>query len=271
MPCYRPARSVQRLPVRARGRRALRRLGPVRPRAGRRLRGALDRHRSHARADATWRCSSATAPARWCSRPTRTPTIARASSRSALHAEGKHAKKLWVEAPGSAFSPQRITHEMIDEGRHFPQHGGPLRLQARRARACPRCCARRWTPPACKLDDVDLFLFHQANLRINEFVAQKLEIPPEKCLQQHPEVRELLGGLDPDAARTRPARRARSREGDLVAMTGFGSGFTWAQRRSAGSVPRSRLSASQTLASATAVRSRNYRRSNEIEFRSLTL
>ena len=31
-----------------------------------------------------------------------------------------------------------------------------------------------------KLEDVDLFLFHQANLRINEYVAQQLEIPPEK-------------------------------------------------------------------------------------------
>ncbi len=49
------------------------------------------------------------------------------------HAEGKYAKKLWVEAPGSSFWPQRITHEMLDEGRQFPRDGGPLRLQARRA------------------------------------------------------------------------------------------------------------------------------------------
>ena len=33
-----------------------------------------------------------------------------------------------------------------------------------------------------KLDDIDLFLFHQANLRINEYVAQKLEIPEAKLM-----------------------------------------------------------------------------------------
>ena len=38
------------------------------------------------------------------------------------------------------------------------------------------------TPQALGAGDVDLFLFHQANLRINEFVAQQLEIPAEKCL-----------------------------------------------------------------------------------------
>ena len=41
-----------------------------------------------------------------------------------LHAEGRHARKLWIEAPGSGFTPTRISHELIDERRHFPHMDG---------------------------------------------------------------------------------------------------------------------------------------------------
>jgi 3-oxoacyl-[acyl-carrier-protein] synthase-3 len=78
-----------------------------------------------------------------------------------------------------------------------------------------------------KLDDVDLFLFHQANLRINEFVAQSLGIAPEKC----PSNIERFGNC---SAASIPmlldevVRQGRLRAGQLYAMTAFGSGFTWA-------------------------------------------
>jgi len=42
---------------------------------------------------------------------------------SHLYAEGKNAKKLWIEYPGSKYNP-RITKEAIDQGRHFPQMEG---------------------------------------------------------------------------------------------------------------------------------------------------
>ena len=79
-----------------------------------------------------------------------------------------------------------------------------------------------------KQDDVDLFLFHQANLRINEFVANALEIPPEKMPEQHPALRQLLGGLDPDADRRGAAGTGAIQPGSIVSLTGFGSGFSWA-------------------------------------------
>ena len=97
-----------------------------------------------------------------------------------LHAEGKHAKKLWIEAPGSGFSPVRITHEMIDERRHFPHMEGRFVFKHAVTRM-PEVLLETLNAASLKLEDVDLFLFHQANLRINEYVAQQLEIPPEKC------------------------------------------------------------------------------------------
>jgi 3-oxoacyl-[acyl-carrier-protein] synthase-3 len=40
-----------------------------------------------------------------------------------LHADGSGAKDLWCEGPASAYDP-RITHAMIDEGRHYPKMVG---------------------------------------------------------------------------------------------------------------------------------------------------
>ena len=41
-----------------------------------------------------------------------------------LHADGRYARDLWIEAPGSRFHPVRITKEMIDAGRHWPKMRG---------------------------------------------------------------------------------------------------------------------------------------------------
>ena len=77
-----------------------------------------------------------------------------------------------------------------------------------------------------KIEDVDLFLFHQANLRINEYVAGQLEIPPEKCLSNIERYGNCSAASIPMLL-DEGVRDGRIRGGDLVAMTSFGSGFSW--------------------------------------------
>jgi 3-oxoacyl-[acyl-carrier-protein] synthase-3 len=78
-----------------------------------------------------------------------------------------------------------------------------------------------------KLEDVDLFLFHQANLRINEFVTQKLEIPEHKVYSNIQKYGNCSAASIPMLL-TETERDGRLQPGSLVSMTGFGSGFTWA-------------------------------------------
>jgi 3-oxoacyl-[acyl-carrier-protein] synthase-3 len=141
-----------------------------------------------------------------------------------LHAEGRHAKKLWTEAPGCAFSP-RITPEMLDEGRHYPKMDGRFVFKHAVTRL-PEVIHEALETNKCAVEDVDLFLFHQANLRINEFVAGQLGIPAEKChhtIQRYGNcsAASIPMGLD------ECVRAGQLREGSLVMMAGFGSGFTW--------------------------------------------
>lgn len=142
-----------------------------------------------------------------------------------LHAQGKHAKRLWIDGPSSASWPNRMTKEMIDEGRHFPKMEGRYVFKHAVTRM-PEVLLEALAGASIKLDDVGLFLFHQANLRINEFVAQKLEIPEAKLLNNI----QRYGNC---SAASIPMLLAEAQEsgrlspGQVVSMTAFGSGFTW--------------------------------------------
>ncbi len=141
-----------------------------------------------------------------------------------IHAEGSFADKLWVEAPGSGLHP-RMTQEILDEKRHYPRMQGRFVFK-HATRRMPEVLLQTLSAASLKLEDVDHFLFHQANLRINEYVATQLEIPPEKC----PSNIERYGNC---SAASIPmlldenVREGRIEPGDLVAMASFGAGFSW--------------------------------------------
>jgi len=142
-----------------------------------------------------------------------------------LHAEGRYADKLWVEAPGSGFSPTRLTPELLAEKRHFPSMQGRFVFKHAVTRM-PEVLRETLSAASLKLEDVDHFLFHQANLRINEYVAQQLEIPPEKCPHNIDRYGNCSAASIPMLL-DEGVREGRIRSGDLVSMTSFGSGFSW--------------------------------------------
>lgn len=142
-----------------------------------------------------------------------------------LHAEGRYARKLWTEAPGCALS-RRLSPQILEEGRHFPTMDGKFVFKHAVTRM-PEVLRETLDVAGVKLDDVDLFLFHQANLRINEFVAQQLGIPLEKCPSNIQRYGNCSAASIPMLL-TEADRSGRLTPGRVVAMTAFGSGFTWA-------------------------------------------
>ena len=141
-----------------------------------------------------------------------------------LHTQGEFARKLWVEAPGSVFQP-RIDQSLVEEGRHFPQMDGRFVFKHAVTRM-PEVMHEALDQNQVEIGDVDLFLFHQANLRINEYVAGQAGIPPEKVYNNI----EVYGNCSAAAipmCLDECVRQGRVPEGALVLMCGFGSGFTW--------------------------------------------
>jgi 3-oxoacyl-[acyl-carrier-protein] synthase-3 len=142
-----------------------------------------------------------------------------------LHAEGKHAKRLWIEAPASGETPCRISTEMIEAGRHFPQMEGRYVFKHAVTRM-PEVLMESLAAASIKVEDVNLFLFHQANLRINEFVAQKMEIPDSKVFNNIQRYGNCSAASIP-MLMAEASRNGMAEKGKIVSMTSFGSGFTW--------------------------------------------
>ena len=77
------------------------------------------------------------------------------------------------------------------------------------------------------LKDVSLLIPHQANLRITEAVAQRLELPPEKIVSNIQRYGNTTAASIPIAL-DEALEQGRIKEGDMVILASFGSGFTWA-------------------------------------------
>lgn len=143
-----------------------------------------------------------------------------------LHADGNYAKELWVPAPGNACGSERINAQMIEEGLHYPQMNGKTvftHAVKRMAESLSNTCKEA----EVALADVDLFLFHQANLRINDKVGEILGLDPSRVfntIQDYGNTTAATIPLGMDVAK----KQGILKPGMLVASAAFGSGFTWA-------------------------------------------
>lgn len=145
---------------------------------------------------------------------------------TALHADGNFAKELWVAAPGNACGSERINSAMVEEGLHYPQMNGKtvfVHAVKRMAESLSSSCQK----VGVSLSDVDLFLFHQANLRINDKVGEILGLDSSKVfntIQDYGNTTAATIPLGMDVAK----KKGILKPGMLVASAAFGSGFTWA-------------------------------------------
>ena len=143
---------------------------------------------------------------------------------TALHSEGVHAKELWAEAPSSRVKG-RVTHEMIDAGRLYPQMNGRQVFKNATTRF-PEVIHEVLEKTGESLDDVALIIPHQANQRISDAVGQRLGVPPEKVFQNIQKYGNTTAGSIPIAL-AEARREGRVNEGDLVVLAAFGGGFAW--------------------------------------------
>lgn len=77
-----------------------------------------------------------------------------------------------------------------------------------------------------RADDVDLFVLHQANIRIINHAMQQLGIPPEKVFNNLEKYGNTSGGSIPIAL-DEAVQAGRIQRGDTILMSGFGGGLSW--------------------------------------------
>ena len=142
----------------------------------------------------------------------------------AIHADGRHAEKLWMEAPASAYDPF-VSPDYIAEGMTFPKMEGREVFKHATTRM-PEAVREVLDQAGLSIDDVDLVIPHQANLRISQAVQKRLGLPDEKVYNNIQRYGNTTAASIPIALHE-AVEEGRVSEGDLVCLTAFGSGFTW--------------------------------------------
>jgi 3-oxoacyl-[acyl-carrier-protein] synthase-3 len=139
-----------------------------------------------------------------------------------LGADGSGGPQLYVPAGGSR-TP--ASAETVAQRQHFVQMNGrevfkfATRVLVSSALKVLEECER-------SVDDVDVYVPHQANVRIIEHALAKLGIPREKTIVNVDRYGNTSSGSIPLALAEAEAD-GRLRESDLVLMTGMGAGLTW--------------------------------------------
>ena len=141
-----------------------------------------------------------------------------------LHSEGQHAELLWVDAPGSMYHP-RVSKEMIDQGRHLLQMDGKEVFKHAVSRM-PESVLAVLGKAGATLAEMKLLVPHQANLRISEMIQKRLELRDDQVANNIQRFGNTTAGTIPIAL-DEVVRAGRLKEGDLVVLTAFGSGFAW--------------------------------------------
>lgn len=142
-----------------------------------------------------------------------------------LFADGRGAEALWCEAEASARTP-RISHEDLDAGKHYPKMAGREVFKNAVTRM-PESVHAALNANELSLEDVDLLIAHQANLRINEMVAKQLGLREEQVYNNIQRFGNTTAATIPIAI-DECVQSGRLERGDLLVLTAFGSGFTWA-------------------------------------------
>tara|TARA_B100000287_G_scaffold90709_2_gene83047 strand:- start:1868 stop:2875 length:1008 start_codon:yes stop_codon:yes gene_type:complete len=141
-----------------------------------------------------------------------------------LHSEGKYAKELWIETPSAQMYP-RLTNELVEEGRHhLKMNGREVFKQAvkRFPEVILECLEHNNLEPS----DIDLFLPHQANIRINNMVQKKLGLSDSQVFNNIHKYGNTTSATIPILL-SEAHQNGRIKDGDLILMAAFGSGFTW--------------------------------------------
>ncbi len=142
-----------------------------------------------------------------------------------LHADGSGARDLWLEAPASMHAP-RLTAQMMEEGRHYPRMNGKAVFRWA-VEKMPEVASATLARLGMSWQDVDLFVPHQANMRINQLVAMKLNIPQEKVVHNIDRYGNTTAATIPIGL-SESWKSGRITKGTRVLMAAFGAGFTWA-------------------------------------------
>lgn len=144
-----------------------------------------------------------------------------------LHSEGAFAKELVLEAPGMG---TRWVTEILEENdkedtSYFPHMNGQLVFKNAVVRFS-EVINEGLKANNLSADAIDLLVPHQANLRISQFIQSKFKLTDDQVFNNIMKYGNTTAASIPIAL-SEAWEQGKVKEGDLVVLAAFGSGFTW--------------------------------------------
>ncbi len=140
-----------------------------------------------------------------------------------VRSDGRYGDALDMPGGGSQTPP---SHAMIENNMQYIRMNGQ-EIFKHAVRNMASICEEVMARQKVTIDDIDWLVPHQANIRIIEAVGKKLNIPQEKVALNVHKYGNTSSATIPTCF-DEYAQAGKIREGDLVLMTTFGGGLTWA-------------------------------------------
>lgn len=141
-----------------------------------------------------------------------------------LHSEGKHARELVVEGPSIAhWVPEYLANK--DDLTFYPYMNGTFVFKNAVVRFS-EVIMEGLQANKLGVDQIDMLIPHQANLRISQFIQNKFRLRDDQVFNNI----QKYGNTTAASiiiALTEAVEEGKIKEGDLVVLAAFGSGFTW--------------------------------------------
>lgn len=143
-----------------------------------------------------------------------------------LHSQGKFADKLIMEGPSTHHWVDKIIAENDpDNTTYYPSMDGQMVFKNAVVRFS-EVINEGLAANNLDVNDIDMFIPHQANLRIAQFIQRKFKLSDDQVFNNIMKYGNTTAASIPIAL-AEAVEQGKIKEGDTVVLAAFGSGFTW--------------------------------------------
>ncbi len=143
-----------------------------------------------------------------------------------LHSEGKHKDELALQGPSTGhWVPEIIAENPQENIPYYPVMNGQFVFKHAIVRFA-EVIQEGLEANNLTVADIDMLIPHQANLRISQFIQQKMKLTDAQVFNNIQKYGNTTAASIPIAL-TEAWESGRIKDGDLIVLAAFGSGFTW--------------------------------------------
>jgi 3-oxoacyl-[acyl-carrier-protein] synthase-3 len=148
----------------------------------------------------------------------------------AMYNPGTHANH-WTEKKLADFNDAEVadmfmSHAMVEKAQNFPNMDGPAVFKKATIKF-PEVITEALQANGYQAKDLTMLIPHQANLRISQFVQQKMGLREEQVYNNIQRYGNTTAASVPIAL-CEAWQEGKIKDGDIVCLAAFGSGYTWA-------------------------------------------